>query len=180
MRGRGRRGVTLKGHTSDVLDDKCVSDIGLRVASLPHAVYYKSAGYGWKPTQHGKYFIQAEPASRFHLREIEVWSTLKTPKPSRDLLPRARDAHDARDRKGCALSAYSRGATPKIPLPWMNTIMKSLNEVASIEGTLTGTLSFQPARIIDLVIYALFVLYYMMLLISELVPQSSWSRACRP
>ena len=147
--------------------DACKSKLGLAIASLPHAVYYKSAGVDLEGRVHELSFRDRhvlpicddsgafEDFVKLHTHsKLPIFETLVL--LSTEYL-------------------YQLEASGNVSAPKVGVLMKSLNDVAGIEGTLSGTLSFQPPRIIDAVLYALFVLYYLLLLVADLVPTLSWS-----
>lgn len=159
--------LNLRGLAKQVRDESaCTSKLGLVIASFPHATYYKAAGYS---------------------ENMQMFSDINNaPLPICDD-PRGAYADFLKLKKATGLPVFETlmlqatqyvqhiEATDNLKTPKVGTIMKGLNDIAGIEGNLSGTLGFKPARIIDIVLYALFVLYYLLLLIAELVPQSSWS-----
>ena len=159
--------LNLRGLAKQVRGDMaCTSKLGLVIASFPHATYYKAAGY----PEDKQIFYDDDNA----------------PLPICDDPPGAY-ADFLKLKKATGLPVFETlmlqatqyvqhiEDTNNLKTPKVGIIMKGLNDISGIEGNLSGTLGFQPARIIDIVIYALFVLYYLLLLIAELVPQSSWS-----
>lgn len=159
--------LNLRGLAKQVRDEQgCTGKLSLVIASLPHAAYYKAAGYSEfdqvdpdnvalpicdDKSKGGAYsdFVKIQTATRLPVFETLVLMATKY--------------------------IQTIEGPDNLQVPKVGTIMKGLNDVATAEGNLNGTLSFKPARIIDIVIYMLFILYYLLLLIAELVPQSSWS-----
>ena len=159
--------LNLRGLAKKVRDENaCTSKLGLVIASFPHATYYKAAAYPedkqvFFDDDHAPLPICDDPRGAYadfmklkNATGLPVFETLML--QATQYVQQIEGADNLK--------------TPKV-----GTIMKGLNDIAGIEGNLNGTLGFKPARIIDIVLYLLFVFYYLLLLIAELVPQSSWS-----
>lgn len=159
--------LNLRGLAKQVRDETaCTGKLGLVIASFPHATYYKAAGYSEDKQMlcndtHAPLPI-CDDRNGAYADFLKLKSATKLPVFETLMLQATQYVQNIE-------------ATDNLKTPKVGIIMKGLNDIAGIEGNLSGTLGFQPARIIDIVIYALFVLYYLLLLIAELVPQSSWS-----
>ena len=159
--------LNLRGLAKQVRDETaCTGKLGLVIASFPHATYYKAAGYSEEKQilyneDHAPLPICDDPSGAYaDFRKLK--SATKLPVFETLMLQATQYVQNIE-------------ATDNIKTPKVGIIMKGLNDIAGIEGNLNGTLGFKPARIIDIVLYLLFVFYYLLLLIAELVPQSSWS-----
>lgn len=168
--------LDLRGLATHVRDEEgCTSKLGLAIASLPHAAYHKAAGH---PENDLFRFSEKSTAYREFIAAAP--------------LPICDDEHgayaDFLKLKGATglpvfealmlqATSYIQDLEKKsyVAVPKVSILMNKLNAIADTEGNLTSTLGFESARIIDIVVYMLFVLYYLLLLIATLIPQSSWS-----
>ena len=164
--------VNLRGLAKRVkANDGCVSKLGLAIASLPHAAYYRAA-LGNTDTNDMKLVVHKNN------KNVNVLPVLDDAGAQDDFeklkvetnLPVFETLMLQATIYICNIENDSHIKTPTV-----GTIMKCLNDIASAEGKIDAIIAFRHARIIDVVIFSLFVLYYLLLLVSELIPQSGWS-----
>ena len=172
--------INVRGLANVVRDDRrCSSKLGLCIASLPYAAYFQSAKYDESDVVcdigHRNYPalpIMDNPATYDEFKRIRDEANrggLAMPLFHTMLLQITKNIHNM------AEESVVKEENTHLKQSHVSTVMRCLNRVAEAEGNLHSTLNFQWPRIIDIVIYALFVLYYFLLLISTLIPQSSWS-----
>ena len=170
--------LNLRGLATHVRNEEgCTSKLGVVIASLPHAAYHKAAGH---PEEDLFRFPgpSTVPAYRAFIAAAPLPICDDEPGAYADFLKLKRATKlPVFETLMLQATSYIQDLEKKnhVAVPKVGILMKGLNAIADIEGNLSGTLGFEPARIIDIVVYMLFVLYYLLLLIATLIPQSSWS-----
>jgi hypothetical protein len=63
----------------------------------------------------------------------------------------------------------------KLKTPEVGVVMKHAFDIARLEGDIAGAITFQPAVVVDLLVYGLLLVYFVLLLFGELVPDAKYA-----
>ena len=161
--------LNVRGLATNVASlESCRSRLALAIASLPHAVFYKASGAALEAQVHEEHFASGHVLPICDDRDGAFVD-----------FKRLRDSTSLPIFETLVLQIadyiYQLERSGNISPPKVGVLMQQLNSVAGLEGNLSGTLAFTPPRVIDGALYVLFVLYYLMLLVSDLVPNLGYS-----